>query len=57
MRLYVDRGLVYRAAAKIPEAMADFAKAIELEPKNDLGYFERGKRSWGRTSSTRHSRT
>ena len=25
-RLYADRGRVYRAAAKLPEAMADFAK-------------------------------
>ena len=42
VRLYVDRGLVYRAATKIPEAMADFTKAVELEPKNDAGVFRAG---------------
>ena len=47
VRLYIDRGLVYRAATKIPEAMADFTKAIELEPKNELGYFERGQNGVG----------
>ena len=47
VRLLVDRGIVYRAATKIPEAMADFTKAIELEPKNELGYFERGRTAAG----------
>src|SRR5438034_5522674 len=47
VRLYVDRGLVYRTAGKIPEAMADFTKAIELGPKNELGYVERGRRELG----------
>ena len=44
-RLYIDRGLVYRAATKLPEAMADFTKAIELEPKNELGYYFEGLRA------------
>ena len=42
-RFYLDRGRVYRVANKMPEALADFTKAIELAPQSDVGYFERGK--------------
>ena len=39
---YNNRGNVYRAAEKLPEAIADFSKSIELAPQDVTGYFERG---------------
>ena len=39
---YNNRGNIYRAAQKLQEAIADYSKAIELDPKDGVAYFERG---------------
>ena len=37
---YTNRGNIYRAAQKLQEAIADYTKAIELDPKDAVAYFE-----------------
>lgn len=39
---YLQRGKVYRSLKKNDEALADFSKVIELDPKFDIAYEERG---------------
>ncbi|MFN2475351.1 MAG: tetratricopeptide repeat protein, partial [Chthoniobacterales bacterium] len=41
-RLYNDRGGLYLAMKKFPEAAADFSKAVELAPKDYAAYSNRG---------------
>jgi tetratricopeptide (TPR) repeat protein len=40
---YYVRGEAYLELKKYPEAVADFTKAIELDPKNVIAYDNRGK--------------
>lgn len=38
-----NKGLCEAAAGRLPEAIAEFTRTIELNPKYELAYFERGK--------------
>jgi tetratricopeptide (TPR) repeat protein len=39
---YVNRSSAYATMGNYPQVIADASKAIELEPKNSLAYFNRG---------------
>ncbi len=39
---YIDQGITYSIAGHDDQAIADFTKAIELEPKRAEAYYQRG---------------
>jgi len=39
---YMSRGLAYKANGDLDRALADYTKAIELDPKDAYAYYNRG---------------